>query len=159
MTNSACTTPLTHIRPANAFDVSRIAEIIIMNYRQNFYPIFKDEDYYFRELNVLDMATEYQEGSDNLNNTYVYDDGVVKGIIRVEGAEIQKLFVEPQFQNQHIGEKLLNYVTENLQARYLWVLEYNKSGIAFYERHGFKLTGERVVEDEYVPLQRMEYVH
>lgn len=71
------------IRPASAADASRISEIIIVNYRMNFYPFFQNDSFYFRELNVLDMAAEYKEGTEALNNTYVYDDGVVKGIIRI----------------------------------------------------------------------------
>jgi len=35
-------------------------------------------------------------------------------------------------------------------------LEYNKRGIAFYQRNGFTLTGEKMIEDEWVPLVKME---
>ena len=74
------------IRPAKACDASRIAEIIITNYRVNFYPYFLNDDYYFNELNVVDMASEYAKGTEALSNTWVFDDcGVVKGIIRVNG--------------------------------------------------------------------------
>ena len=38
------------IRQATAADLPRIAEIEIFNYRLNFYPIFRDDDYYFNEL-------------------------------------------------------------------------------------------------------------
>ena len=47
------------IRPASAADASRIAEIIITNYRVNFYPFFRNDPFYFGELNVVDMAAEY----------------------------------------------------------------------------------------------------
>ena len=66
----------------------------------NFYPFFQNDSFYFRELNVLDMAAEYKEGTEALNNTYVYDDGVVKGIIRIFDKEIEKLYIEPQFQGK-----------------------------------------------------------
>lgn len=143
------------IRHALAKDASRIAEIIVVNYRLNFYPIFQDEHFYFGELNVVDIASEYQEGSENLNNTYVYDDGIVKGIIRINENEIEKLFVEPQFQNQGIGGKLLAFATTEMNADYLWVLEYNNRGKSFYKRHGFLMTGEKMIEDEWVPLLKM----
>ncbi len=147
---------MTHIRPAIPADASRIAEIIITNYRTNFYPFFRNDAYYFGELNVMDMASEYAAGSDALQNTYVYDDGVVKGIIRISGDEVEKLFIEPTFQSQGIGAKLLHFAVSVKYASWLWVLEYNKRGIAFYERHGFHLTGEKIMEDEWVPLLKME---
>ena len=146
-----------HIRPASEADASRIAEIIITNYRENFYPFFRKDEYYYGELNVVKMASGYHAGSEYLKNTYVYDDGVVKGIVRVNGKEIEKLFVEPRFQCAHIGAKLLSHALNVLGADRLWVLEYNRRGIAFYERNGFVLTGERVLEDDWVPLLKMEY--
>ncbi len=147
---------MSNIRKACAADASRIAEIIITNYRVNFYPFFRNDDFFFRELNVADMSAEYSEGSKDLGNTFVYDDGgIVKGIIRINGSEIEKLYVEPQFQSSGIGAALLEFAINERRASYLWVLEYNKRGIAFYERHGFGFTGERMIEDEYVPLLKM----
>lgn len=147
---------MNNIRPASEADASRIAEIIITNYRVNFYPFFRNDTYYFGELNVVSMASEYSEGSENLRNTYVYDDGVVKGVIRLKENEIEKLFVEPQFQSRGIGAKLLEFAVEAMNAEFLWVLEYNKRGIAFYRRHGFELSGEKIIEDEWVPLLKMK---
>ena len=146
------------IRCALPQDASRIAEIIITNYRINFYPFFHNDPFYFGELNVVDMAAEYCENSETLRNTYVYDDGVVKGIIRVSGMEIEKLYVEPQFQSQGIGAKLLKFAVDELNADELWALEYNERGIAFYKRNGFELTGEKMIEDEWIPLLKLKKV-
>jgi len=143
------------IRPAVSSDASRIAEIIVTNYRVNFYPFFHNDAYYFGELNVIDTAAEYAENSENLRNCYVYDDGVIKGMIRINGTEIEKLYVEPQFQSQGIGAALLEFAITQFHADHLWALEYNQRGIAFYRRHGFELTGERILEDEWVPLVKM----
>ena len=93
-----------------------------------------------------------------MRNSYVYDDGVVKGMIRISGAEVEKLFVEPQFQSQGIGAALLRFALWEKNADALWVLEYNTRGIAFYERNGFRLTGEKIWEDDWVPLLRMERI-
>lgn len=144
------------IRQAKSSDVSRIAELIVTNYRMNFYPIFKYDKFYFDELNVLDLAKEYLDDPNLLNNIYVYDDGVVKGMIRLDGNEIVKLFVEPQFQSQKIGANLIAFATQEKSADWLWVLEQNKRGIAFYKRNGFDFTGEKMLEDDYVSLLKMK---
>lgn len=142
------------IRKARPADAGRIAEIFVTNYRVNFYPFFQNDPYYFSELNVLDTAAEYAAGSGALDHSYVYDDGIIKGFIRFCGKEIEKLFVEPQFQCCGIGAVLLQYAVGH-GASELWALEYNTRGIAFYERHGFSLTGERILEDDWVPLLKM----
>lgn len=144
-----------YIRPAKEKDAGRIAEIIVTNYRVNFYPFFKNDEFYFDELNVLDTAAEYRSDTQALNETYVYDDGVIKGVIRISGSEIVKLYVEPQFQSGGIGAKLLSFAVNEKKADWLWALEYNKRGIAFYKRNGFELTGEKMIEDEWVPLLKM----
>lgn len=145
------------VRSATKADISRIAEIIITNYRVNFYPFFKNDSFYFGELNVIDMAKEYNDDSEALQNTFVFDDnGVVKGIIRIKGNEVEKLYVEPQFQSQGIGAELLKFALNEKNVSFLWALEYNKRGIAFYQRNGFELTGETMLEDDFVPLVKME---
>ncbi len=144
-----------HIRPAVPSDASRIAEMVVTNYRVNFYPFFHNDPFYFGELNVVEMAAEYSAGSWALRSTYVYDDGVVRGMIRVNGDEIEKLYIEPQFQSMGIGAKLLEYAVDTLHASWLWALEYNERGIAFYRKHGFELTGEKMLEDDWIPLLKL----
>ncbi|MBP3705436.1 MAG: GNAT family N-acetyltransferase [Clostridia bacterium] len=146
-----------HIRRAGTEDASRIAEIEIFNYRLHFYPIFKSDEFYFGELQVVPAANALAEDNEALSRTFVYDDGVVKGFIRVNGDEVEKLFVEPALQGQHIGEKLLEYAVSEHGAKWLWALEKNTRAIRFYEKHGFRRTDIRKPEedtDEY--LIRME---
>ena len=82
---------MTHIRQARKEDCGRIAEIIIFNYRLKFYPIFKNDEYYFHELQVTNLIKLYEK---MLSTLYVYDDGVIKGIIQIEHYEVKKLFVK-----------------------------------------------------------------
>lgn len=144
------------IRKATSNDLSRIAEIQVFNYRLYFYPIFRSDEYYFDELRVPSLMKEYESGLDSL---YVYDDGVVKGFIKVEGTYIARLFVEPVLQNASIGSRLLEYAIQEHNADHLWALEKNERAIRFYERHGFAATGEKKPEtgtDEYLVLLKRQ---
>ncbi|MBO4669156.1 MAG: GNAT family N-acetyltransferase [Lachnospiraceae bacterium] len=133
------------IRKAEQKDLARIAEIQIFNYRLYFYPIFKNDWYYFDELQVPSLMRSYEGALDSL---YVYDDGVVKGFIKIEGTYIARLFVEPVLQNAAIGSKLLEFAVKEHNADHLWVLEKNVKAIRFYERHGFVATGEKKPEED-----------
>ena len=142
------------IRKADSKDLSRIAEIQVFNYRLYFYPIFKNDEYYFDELQVTSVMRNYESELDSL---YVYDDGVVKGFIKIEGTYIARLFVEPVLQNASIGSQLLNYAVNEHHADHLWALERNERAIRFYERNGFFTTGEKKLEEgttEYLVLLR-----
>ena len=135
------------IRQARPEDAGRLAEIEVFNYRLNFYPIFKSDKFYFDILQVSSKAEEYRSNPRLLQNTWVYDDGVVKGFIRVDGTEVQKLFVEPALQGQTIGAVLLEYMIESRGVDHLWALEKNLKAIRFYERHGFRLTENKKLEE------------
>ena len=142
------------IRTAKYDDLNRIAEIEVFNYRLKFYPIFLDDEFYFGELQVPNVAKRY---ADSLEDIRVWDDGVVKGFILVKDGEVKKLFVEPVLQGAGIGARLLEYAVDYLGAKTLWALEQNAGAIRFYRRHGFRLTGEKRLEygtSEY--LVRME---
>ena len=144
------------IRKAENKDLSRIAEIQIFNYRLYFYPIFLSDEYYFSELQVPSLMKHYET---ELESLYVYDDGVVKGFIKIEGTYIARLFVEPVLQNASIGTRLLEYAVNEHDADHLWTLERNIKAIRFYERNGFVITGEKKLEEgtkEYLVLLRRE---
>ena len=102
-----------NIRQAQEKDVSRIAEILVYNnrvnfFRVNFFPIFKDEDYSFGKLQVMSVADEYLRDKERLQNTFIFDDGVIRGFIQLSGREIQKLYVDTFFQNMGIGAALIS---------------------------------------------------
>lgn len=136
------------IRQAAKEDLARIAEIEIFNYRLNFYPIFQNDWFYFNELQVPRRIEEYLIQPDKLQNTFVYDDSVIKGFIQIDGHEVKKLFVEPILQGHGIGAHLLEYAIRERDATSLWALEKNQKAISFYRRHGFYPTGERKLEED-----------
>ena len=146
-----------NIRKAEPADAFRLAEIEVFNYRLNFYPIFKTDGYFFRELSVPVLMGEYETDNALIERSLVYDDGIVKGFIRVRGEHIEKLFVEPVFQRDGIGEELLLFAVRERGANELLVLEKNEKAIRFYERNGFYLTSEKQrVDDtaEYLIMMR-----
>ena len=133
------------IREAKLDDLARIAEIEVFNYRLNFYHIFQDDNFYFQEMQVLNVINENKK---RLGQLWVFDeDGIVKGFMWVDSQQIKKLFVEPVLQSRGIGSTLLEYAVDKLGATYLWALEKNTRAIAFYKRHGFQTTEEKMLEE------------
>lgn len=139
---------MNNIRQARIEDAARLAEIEIFNYRLNFYPIFKNDEYYFDALQVPNAIEEYRNDTKLIDETYVYDDGAVKGFIRIEGKEVKKLFVEPVLQGPSIGTKLIDFAISEMGVSFLWALEKNDRAISLYKRHGFHATDERKLEDD-----------
>ena len=150
---------MTHIRKATENDLSRIAEILVFVKRINFRQIFRNDDYSFGELQVLTVAEEYSN-PDILSHIWVYDDGIVKGLIHIEGQEIKELYVDTFFQNQGVGAKLIKFAKKEFPVSFLWAVEKNVGAIRFYERHDFCVTDVRELEEgttEYlVKLQRKD---
>ena len=85
--------------------------------------------------------------ADSLEDIRGWDDGVVKRFILVQDGEARKLFVKLVLKGQGIGARLLEYAVEHMGAQTLWALEKNEGAIRFYQRHSFRLTDERRLED------------
>ena len=142
------------IRRAKPEDLSRIAEILVFAKRMKYRSIFHNDDYSFNELQVVKLVEEYGK-PEILDNIWVYDDGIVKGMIHVEGKEIVELYVDYFFWGQGIGAKLIEFAKEERDVRFLWVLEKNTEAIQFYKTHGFNQNGKRQPEEgttEYVVM-------
>lgn len=134
------------IRKASPQDLSRIAEILVFVKRIKFRPIFQNDDYSFNELQVLSTAREYSNPH-ILDHIWVYDDGIVKGLIHIEGEEIRELYVDYFFQNQGIGARLIEFAIDRFSVKFLWAIEKNTDATRFYESHGFHKTGTRKFEE------------
>lgn len=145
-----------HIRRATEEDASRIAEILVFAKRMKYRSIFNDDAYSFGELQVIPVAKKYIENG-FLDNMFLYDDGIIKGLIRIEKEEIIELYVDHFFQGQGIGSELIEYAKENFSVNYLWTIEKNTDAVRFYEAHGFHLTDTRKLEEgttEYIVMMR-----
>ena len=146
-----------NIRSANLSDISRIAEILVFSKRTHYRKIFRDDAFSFGVLQVVPTAREFLENSEKLLNYSVYDDGFVKGFIHLEGDEIAELYVDPFFENQHIGSALMFYALTRILHPLLWVVDGNENAIRFYQKWDFVFTGERRFvpgTDKYEALMR-----
>ena len=139
-------TGLTLIRKATTDDLSRIGEILVFVKRMNYRRIFHNDDFSFNELQVASVMEEYRN-PELLDRVLVYDDGIVKGLIQIDGNRIETLYVDHFFQNQGVGAALIEYAKQNYPIEYLWALEKNVDAIRFYEAHGFHLTDTKKLEE------------
>lgn len=136
------------IRKAEKADLSRVAEIYVFNNRIHFFPLFQDEGYSFGEMQVVPLIEHYFSKEEILSNLHVFDDGLIRGFLLMDGTEISKLFIDPFFQSKGIGGELMEYAVAKLHADRLWALEKNVRAISFYQKHGFRLTGEKKPEED-----------
>lgn len=150
--------PQGFIRDAGPGDVSRIAEILVFSKRTHYREIFHDDAFSFGKLQVLPIAQEYLELPERLNGIRVYDDGFVKGMIHTEGDEIAELYADPFFEGQQIGSALMADALSRILHPRLWVLEKNEAAIRFYRKHGFIMTGERIL-NEGTPEYKLRMAH
>lgn len=140
------------IRYAETQDISRIAELLVFGKRTAYRDIFQDDVGSFQGLQVLDVIEKYRQNPDLLENTLVYEDGIVKGMIGRQDfgkdeIELCDFYVEPVFQRMGIGRELLRFFLREAEAAqkkkvFLWVLRENLSARAFYERNGFAPDGQ-----------------
>lgn len=140
------------IRKAQIRDASRLAEILIFAKRTAYREIFNNDYVSFNEMQVLDLALDFRDKKSQLEDLYVYDDGILKGLIRwrriddndIENSiEIFELYIDTFFQGQGIGNILIKNCIEyakkqSIKKIFLWVLEKNYNARKFYEKHKFK---------------------
>lgn len=136
------------IRRAERGDLSRVAEIYVFNNRINFFPIFGDEEYSFKTLQVESIINDFFSREEIMRNLYVFEDTVIRGFILVDGTEIVKLFVDPFFQSGGYGASLIEFAIERFGADNLWALEKNTRALTFYAKHGFKPNGVKKFEED-----------
>ena len=126
------------IRQAVKNDASRIAEILIFTKRMNYRRIFQNDLVSFGEMQVYPLAKDYIDNPDKLKGIWVYDDGIVKGMVHIQENRIEELYVDSFFENQGIGTELMEFAIERMGCNSLWVLEKNTKAIHFYKKHGFE---------------------
>ena len=144
------------IRKADINDAPRIAEILVFSKRKNYRHIFNDDIGSFVDLQVCSIAKEYIKNPELFDDMFVYDDEFVKGLIAVDGPLIKELYVEPFFEGEGIGGKLVEFAKTKLNCNQLWVIDKNKRAKKFYEQHGFHETKETRLVPEAPNLDILE---
>lgn len=117
---------------------------------------FVSNDYWY---NMMPIVKKYY-----LPNTesFVFEDKrQIKGFISIiDDKYIGALFVDPKFQKQRIGSKLVNYVKKLYPELSLKVFTKNVDALRFYQKNGFKIiaeqTDESTGEDELLMSWSME---
>lgn len=135
------------IRQADKRDIPRIAEIIVFGKRVAYRSIFENDEVSFNELQVVALYEAYQKNPEILKGMYLYDDGIVKGVIKGhpeddKTIEITDFYVEPFFVGQGIGTLLVEYLISQVREKgfqkiLLWVIKDNVRARKFYEKNGF----------------------
>lgn len=74
-------------------------------------------------------------------------DGKVVGFIAMIDNEIGGLFLDPKNHRKGLGREMVDFVQAQKGALTVEVFRDNKIGRAFYDRYGFKKTGENLHED------------
>ena len=66
----------------------------------------------FGNLQVIPVAEEYST-PEIISSIWIYEeDGIVKGLIHIEGKEVVELYVDYFFQGQGIGSKLIEFAKD-----------------------------------------------
>ena len=139
------------LRKATMQDVPRIAEIIVFGKRVAYRPIFNNDVVSFNELQVINLVEKYRNNPQAVDNMFVYDDGIIKGVInriyKDDTVKICEFYVEPFFKGNGIGKELIQQVISEARMSkknkvFLWVIADNLSARRFYENNGFKANGK-----------------
>jgi len=155
------------IRKANVEDSSRMAEIHVFGWRSA-YNKFISLDKLFGHFSVKNRTENFKEylTDDKFKDgNFVFEEeNIIKAILTMGNCrdkdknektyELMGIYVDPIFQRQKIGSKLVDYcikeaVKNNKEEITLWVFEKNIETIKFYEKMGFKKEGKKEFYEYY----------
>ncbi len=158
------------IREMELADVPRVAEIHVFGWRNAYKGIVSD-DHLFNKMLVTNRMEYFMDTvRNNLTESYVYDDGIIKAILTIGSCrdedkknsfELWGIYVESFMQKQGIGSKMTMFCEEKAAERgfkeiCLWVLEQNENARAFYEKQGYLPEGTSKFID-YLGVTEMRY--
>jgi ribosomal protein S18 acetylase RimI-like enzyme len=84
--------------------------------------------------------------------------GTVAGIMAIDGAELNQLYVHVDYQRIGIGTRFLALAKSLSPSKLkLYTFEINADAQAFYKKHGFMITGRGHQNEENLPDIRYEW--
>ena len=114
------------------------------------HPFLVDE---FHQMVKKAMKEMYLPNSD----TWVYiESGTIIGFIAMQNNEIGGLFVDPNQQSKGVGTALVKHISQFHDTLEVDVFEKKKIGKPFYEKYGFKVKKEYVMEETKQKVLRMQ---
>lgn len=109
-------------------------------YNECFYEMRKD-----LEVEPINFYSDYSQIEDKVNSTYLYiQDGIIAGAVSCYGNEVDDLIVNPLFQRQGLGKKLLLWGMHRIKEQeydeiILHVAEWNQAAVNLYLKTGFQI--------------------
>ena len=123
------------IRPYKSIDFEavttlwrRAREVAFPDFQRRKGHPFEEDQEYFREVILIN------------NDVWVAEiEGEAAAFMAIAGDFIDQLYVAPQYQRRGIGKALLEFA-RTLAPEHLWLytLQINTNGRAFYEKNGFR---------------------
>jgi ribosomal protein S18 acetylase RimI-like enzyme len=144
------------IRESKQSDIPRIAETTVFSKRMALRLILCDDKFCFENLSVVRSIAELKK-ADALKNLFVYDDGIVKGVLKLEKSgskfEIGEIYVDPFFQQNRIGNELVSFAENRAKSKGAKELEAfiyaeNSGTLSFFEALGFQKNGATKISAE-----------
>lgn len=143
------------IRKMELADVARVAEIHVFSWRDTYRGIVADDILLNRMLVVNRMQYFDNAVRSNTEDSYVYDDGIIKAILTIgpcrdedkrDSFELWGLYADPFIKGQGIGSKMVRFceqraIDNGFADVRLWVLEKNENARRFYEKLGYTWDG------------------
>lgn len=145
------------IRKSTTADIPRIAETAVFAKRMAYRTLIENDKMLFNTLGVLNTAGKLKN-PDSLSHLYVFDDGVLKGTVNLNfnenSAEITDIYVDPFFQQNGIGGRLLKFAeneakNKNCETLKAYIYKENSSAVQFFENFGFSETGKKEKDNDF----------
>lgn len=141
------------IRPLKSGDFERVTEVYNLSHAAE----YAGETVKFHPKFLLDspVLLDLFHASD----IFVFDDGGIKGFVGCQNEKIIWLYVDPAYQGQKIGIKLIEFVMKRLNnIASIIVVKSNLPALNLYQQLGFEVVGEFTFDYQNLPVKALNLV-